>query len=341
MSSAGDVVPDASDEPTALEPGGPNAIAAANGLLADEWTLWIMRHALWGATHYTDWLNLGPIPGSALTSRLSALVKGGVLTKQKYSDRPARYSYHLTPRGRQVWPILISIWAWEKAWADNGETELPRMRHTTCGAFAQPVLICGICRQVIKPREVHSDLGPSGDWQRNLPRTARRQRSRTDSRPPEVIDQTMELIGNRWSIAILGAAFLGVTRFSDFQKRLTASPTIIADRLRAFADIGVLEQVPTADRADRMEYRLTPKGLAFLPVVLFMIDWGQRWYTAPEGPALVMRHMPCESLLDIELTCSQCHEPFTGRSIEVVPSGARPGGRGTPGHLVDGSLEPS
>ncbi|MFI5430176.1 hypothetical protein [Aeromicrobium sp. UC242_57] len=50
------------DDATPLEPGGPNSIAVANGVLADEWSLWIIRTALRGAKHYTDWLKLGPSP---------------------------------------------------------------------------------------------------------------------------------------------------------------------------------------------------------------------------------------------------------------------------------------
>ncbi|EFQ84839.1 transcriptional regulator, HxlR family [Aeromicrobium marinum DSM 15272] len=318
MTSAPDVRLDEHGEVTPLEAGGPNAIAVSNGVLADEWSLWIIRHALWGATRYTDWMNLGPIPGSALTTRLASLVAADILRKQPYSERPVRHEYVLTARGRQVWPILIAIWAWERGWVH--EVDLPRMRHTTCGEFFDPVLTCGGCRHPIQWREVDAKIGPSGDWNRNLPTTARRQRSRNDPRPSEVIDETMELIGNRWSSAILGASFLGATRFSDFQKRLSASPTIIADRLRVFAELGVLAQTPTAERADWMEYRLTAKGQAFLPVVLLMIEWGHRWYEAPDGPALLLHHIPCTATLHSILHCSACNEPLNGHAIEAVPS---------------------
>lgn len=306
------------DDPTPLEPGGANSIAVANGVLGDEWSLWILRMALRGATHYTDWLKLGPIPGTALTTRLATLVQTGVLVKHRYNERPARYEYLLTARGRQVWPILVAMWSWERSWVKDERVVLPRMRHTTCGSFMDPVLTCDSCRAPIQWREVDGRLGPSGDWSRNLQITARRQRSRSDKRPSEVVDETMELIGNRWSIAILGAAFLGVTRFNDFQRRLSASPTIIADRLQAFSELGVLDQVPTAERSDWMEYRLTPKGLAFLPVVLLVIQWGHRWFVAPDGPALIMQHTACQSPLHVILTCSACHEPLRGHTVEAV-----------------------
>lgn len=311
---------------SALEPGGPNAIAMSYGLLADEWSLWILRQALRGATHYTDWVHSGPIPGSALTSRLSSLVEGGLLEKTQYSDRPVRHEYRLTARGRQVWPILIAMWGWERQWVEDSGYELPRMRHTTCGSFSDPLLTCAECEGEVVWNEVAGEVGPSGDWNRNMPTTGRRQRSRGDKRPDEVVTETMELIGNRWSMAILGIAMLGITRFSDFQRRLSASPTVIADRLRVFGELGVLKRVPASGRPDRMEYRLTAKGKAFLPVVLLMIEWGQLWFHAPDGPALLLTHVTCGTDLHtrLRLTCSECRQPLRGFAIETVQSGSAP-----------------
>jgi len=314
----------AADAVTHLQPGGPNGIAMAYGLLADEWSLWMVRQALRGANHYTDWVHRGPIPGSALTSRLSSLVEGGVLTKHQYSDRPVRHQYDLTTRGRQVWPILIAMWAWEKRWVEDDDVDLPRMRHTSCGAFFEPLLTCVACDGVAEWGNLSGAPGPSGDWARNMPTTARRQRSRGDQHPDELVNETMELIGNRWSMSILGAILQGMTRFSDIQRNLSASPTVVADRLRAFGRLGVLTQVPSADRANRMEYRLTDKGRAFLPVAVLMIEWGQRWFQAPDGPALLLTHATCGSNLASRLTCSECHQPLRGSTIETVQSGRAP-----------------
>lgn len=309
---------------TALEPLGSNAIAMSYGLLADEWSLWIIRQALRGATHYTDWVHRGPIPGSALTSRLTSLVEGHVLDKTQYSDKPVRHQYVLTPRGRQVWPILIAMWSWEMRWVDVAGVELPRMQHTECGQFFEPLFTCTACDGVATWENLTAAPGPSGAWNRTMPTTGRRQRSRGDKRPDEVVNETMELIGNRWSMSILGAALQGMTRFSDIQRKLVASPTVVADRLRVFSELGVLTQVPSAVRPDRHEYRLTAKGKAFLPVALLMIEWGQRWFHAPEGPALVMTHVPCGSTLSSRLRCSECLEPLSGAAIETVQSGSGP-----------------
>ncbi len=75
----------------------------------------------------------------------------------------------------------------------------------------------------------------------------------------------MALIGNRWSAALLGAAFMGASRFGEFEQRMGAPPTIVAERLRTFCEIGVLEQSPNPRRPDWAVYHLTDKGRGVLP----------------------------------------------------------------------------
>ena len=60
--------------------------------------------------------------------------------------------------------------------------------------------------------------------------------------------ETMSVSGNRWAAALLVAAFLETTRFTDFQTQLGASPSLLAERLQTFCAIGVLSTSP-ADRS--------------------------------------------------------------------------------------------
>jgi DNA-binding HxlR family transcriptional regulator len=178
---------------------------------------------------------------------------------------------------------------------------LPRMVHVTCGEQSRPVLGCAGCRAPVEPRDVAGGFGPSGTWQRSVPVSTTRRRSGV----AELFPQAMVLLGNRRSAAMLGAAFLGACRFTDFERWLGAPPTVVADRLRTFGDLGVLAPAP-GDRTDRVSYRLTAKGRAFFPVV--MVDWGQRWYRAPEGPALLLRHTGCGHPFHPHLTCDRCQD---------------------------------
>ena len=115
-------------------------------------------------------------------------------------------------------------------------------------------------------------------------------------------------MGNRWGFAILVAAFVGVSRFTDFQTQLGAPPGSIADRLSIFTANGVFE---VSDN----RYRLTEKGRALFPVLVTALQWAQRWYQAPEGPAVILTHTVCGRRFNAVLTCDQCAEPLRGAHV--------------------------
>ncbi|MET7620084.1 helix-turn-helix domain-containing protein [Streptomyces sp. NPDC005408] len=297
---------------TLLQAGGQNAIAVTLGLLGDEWTLLILRHAHLGVRRYQDWRDQLPISDAVLTGRLGRLTGHGLLTRDAYRQRPVRYEYRLTPRGLAVWPVLVSIWGWEFRWVAGQRDELPWMRHRSCGRNSEPVMICDGCGERTGQRDVRSVLGPSGEAARSIPAAATRRRSTSgDGGAAGLFPETTALIGNRWSVALLGAAFFGVHRFGEFQQRLGAPPAMVADRLRTFCALGVL-------RAAGQDYRLTAKGRAFFPVVMTLIDWGQRWYAAPEGPALVSVHRSCGREFSPRLVCAECGERLVERDVLVV-----------------------
>jgi DNA-binding HxlR family transcriptional regulator len=305
------------DRPTRLEPGGTNAVGLALGLIGDEWNLLILRYALLGARRYGEWQDALPISHAVLTRRLAALTEMGIFERTRYQAGARRFDYRLTERGRDLWPVLLTIWAWESAWVPEHVELLPRMVHQACGRDLLPVFGCAACGRPAPPREITGGFGPSGTWERSVPAATTRRRSGTSAEGAGMFPQTMALVGNRWSAALLGAAFQGAHRFRDFEQRLGAPPTIISDRLRVFCDLGVFEQSPGAERADWPSYHLTEKGRAFFPVVMTSIDWGQRWFRAAEGPALVYTHRRCERDFQVLLTCDGCAAPLRGTEVLV------------------------
>lgn len=302
---------------TELTAAGDNAIAVTLGALGDEWNLWILRYAVEGCRRYGDWIAHGAISNSVLSSRLAQLTELGLFEKVQYSDRPVRHEYVLTRRGLGVWPILLTMWAWEKSWAPVSDVPLPTMRHTACRSTFTPVLVCRACGEAATRRDVAAHLGPSGDWSRSVPASIGRRRSTSVKRPSQVLPHTMELLGNRWSAAMLGALFLGANRFGELAERTSAPPAMVADRLRRFDDLGVIKTEPNPNRPDWMTYLLTEKGEAFFPVVALMIAWGQQWFRAPEGPAVVFTHLSCGNSFEPRLTCSNCSRELRARDILI------------------------
>lgn len=300
---------------TALQPDGANAVAVAFGLLGDEWNLWILRLGLAGSRRYQDWMARGQISNAVLTARLGVLTEAGLFTKSAYHHRPPRYEYLLTERGRSVWPILLGMWAWEARWSTRPPSSLPTMVHADCGKEFTPRLVCRHCNHDLDLATVTASAGPSGHWSRSVPAASGRRRSTTGTHPEPAVPDTLTLIGNRWSTALLGALMLGAHRFRDLTERTGASPAIIAERLGTFVAAGVIDAIPNPARADWMTYHLTDKGRAFFPVVLEMIVWGQRWFHAPDGDALRFHHGPDGHGPEPMWLCGSCEHPVSATSV--------------------------
>jgi DNA-binding HxlR family transcriptional regulator len=74
------------------------------------------------------------------------------------------------------------------------------------------------------------------------------------------VAQCLEVVGEWWSLLIVRDAFLGVTRFDDFQERLGISRNVLNQRLAGLVEAGILVKVPYSEHPPRHDYRLTDKG---------------------------------------------------------------------------------
>jgi DNA-binding HxlR family transcriptional regulator len=297
--------------PTELPAGGVNAVGRMLGALGDEWTLLLVQQAALGATRYGDFAARLPISHAVLSRRLKAMTADDLLTQRAYQDNPPRFEYLLTARGRALWPVLTTIWEWERHWVPDHAERLPAMRHLTCGAQFAPLMACRACGEPASEKDLHVRWGPSGSWPRSIPveSTRRRPASETD-RAAGLFPETMNILGNRWAFALLVAAFVGTTRFGDFQTQLGASPGSLSDRLQIFTACGVLS-------LESGHYRLTEKGRAVFGVLITALQWAQRWYVSPEGPAVILTHTSCGAAFDGVLTCDQCTEILHGSALKL------------------------
>jgi DNA-binding HxlR family transcriptional regulator len=131
------------------------------------------------------------------------------------------------------------------------------------------------------------------------------------------VAQCLDVIGEWWSMLIVRDAFLGVSRFDEFQERLGISRNILNQRLRGLVEAGVLEKVPYSDHPPRYDYRLTQKGRDLWPVLTALRQWGDT-YAAPDGPPVQLVHKGCGHVADAVLTCSHCGEPIGPRDVRAV-----------------------
>lgn len=93
----------------------------------------------------------------------------------------------------------------------------------------------------------------------------------------------VELVGRRWTGAILRAMFAGSTRFSDIASTVPGlSDRLLSERLKELTHEGLVERVAHQD-SGRVEYHLTTMGHELAPVIGCLSDWADRWLPLPEA----------------------------------------------------------
>jgi DNA-binding HxlR family transcriptional regulator len=147
------------------------------------------------------------------------------------------------------------------------------------------------------------------------------------------VAQCLEVVGDWWSMLIVRDAFLGISRFDAFQRRLGISRNVLNQRLGALVDAGILEKAAYSERPLRYDYQLTDKGRDLWPVLTAMRQWGDK-HAAPDGPPARVRHTGCGHITQPVLTCSACGDRLDSTAIRAE---AGPGdldrliGAGAPG----------
>jgi DNA-binding HxlR family transcriptional regulator len=91
------------------------------------------------------------------------------------------------------------------------------------------------------------------------------------------IARSLDVFGDWWSLLVIRDAFLGIRRFSEFQKSIGLAKNILTVRLRALVDHGILKMAPASDGSAYQEYVLTPKGRGVFPVLVALRQWSEEF----------------------------------------------------------------
>jgi len=97
----------------------------------------------------------------------------------------------------------------------------------------------------------------------------------------EIFHKAVELIGRRWTGAVVQVMLGGAERFSDIRGAIPGiSDRLLAERLKELESEGVVSREVQAGRPPQVAYRLTEKGRGLSPVLDSISEWAHRW---PEG----------------------------------------------------------
>ncbi|MDX3934492.1 helix-turn-helix domain-containing protein [Stenotrophomonas sp.] len=140
----------------------------------------------------------------------------------------------------------------------------------------------------------------------------------TESMTTCPVGRALDLVGDRWSLLIVREAFDGVRRFSDFQRRLGMSRSMLSQRLQALLEAEVLAQQPLAEGRSYQEYVLTERGRALFPLVVALRQWGEAFLFAPGEPRSVLQADSDGRLLAPMRPCDQRGQVVEAAGTRVI-----------------------
>jgi DNA-binding HxlR family transcriptional regulator len=90
--------------------------------------------------------------------------------------------------------------------------------------------------------------------------------------------RTAEIVCGKWTLLLIRDLAAGRTRFCELERSLEGiSPRTLSLRLRALEEEGIVARQTFSEVPPRVEYALTEKGVALLPIVEDMRSYGERW----------------------------------------------------------------
>ena len=97
-----------------------------------------------------------------------------------------------------------------------------------------------------------------------------------------------DILADKWTLMILRDAFFGLSTFSQFQKNLAIARNVLSDRLDKLVEHGILERLQPKPDVERYQYQLTEAGRELLPLLVVLMQWGDKWLFGSEGEPLVL-----------------------------------------------------
>jgi DNA-binding HxlR family transcriptional regulator len=131
--------------------------------------------------------------------------------------------------------------------------------------------------------------------------------------------RSLEFLGDRWSLLLIREVMFGTHRFDDFASHLGISRNVLTEKLARLVSTGILKQKPLKTDAVRLGYFLTDMGEGLLPVLVALLQWGDRWLQNPETvPLIVTERKTGMALAPIRLRAEDGRE-LTRRELDWAP----------------------
>jgi DNA-binding HxlR family transcriptional regulator len=131
------------------------SIARTLDLVGEKWALLAVREVFLGNHRFDEMVRRIGAPRDTLAARLRTLVAAGIIERRQYSEHPARFEYHLTNAGRELYPVILTLMRWgdQHLAGDDGP---PLVLEHHCGHRLEAQVVCQACGEPLR----HGDSKP-------------------------------------------------------------------------------------------------------------------------------------------------------------------------------------
>ena len=124
------------------------SVARTLEVVGEKWALLAVREVFLGDHRFDEIVRRTGAPRDTMAARLRSLVAARIFERRLYSEHPARYEYHLTQAGRDLYPVILTLMHW-------GDTHLaedegpPLVLEHCCGHRLEALVVCEACREPV------------------------------------------------------------------------------------------------------------------------------------------------------------------------------------------------
>jgi DNA-binding HxlR family transcriptional regulator len=128
------------------------SIARTLDIVGEKWALLAVREVFLGNRRFDEMVRRTGAPRDTLAARLRTLVSAGILERRQYIEHPARFEYHLTDAGRDLYPVIVTLMRWGDHYL-AGEDGPPLVLQHHCGHELVAQVVCQACGEPLRARD--------------------------------------------------------------------------------------------------------------------------------------------------------------------------------------------
>jgi DNA-binding HxlR family transcriptional regulator len=127
------------------------SVARTLDVVGEKWALLAVREVFLGNRKFDEMVKRTGAPRDTLAARLRTLVSAGIFERRQYCEHPARFEYHLTRAGRDLYPVITTLMRWGDRYLAGGDGPPLVLQHH-CGHRLVPTVICEACGEPLEAR---------------------------------------------------------------------------------------------------------------------------------------------------------------------------------------------